>query len=146
MPGGEGMKAAELLSDQGVRVELIDDSMVFDIARECDAGLCGADSISPQGVVNKVGTYSLAMACRESGIGCHVLATSSKCTPITPTDMMITMHSVNGIEEMEKIFELVPSKSFDSCINEDGSSTMAQLIARIQEMRLARSWKGTLSI
>jgi translation initiation factor eIF-2B subunit delta len=144
MPGGEGEHAAEFLSRQGIEVELVDDSMVFQVARECDAGLCGADSISVDGVINKVGTYSLAMACRERGIGCHVLATRSKCTPLLSEDMMVTRRSSNGVRRRKQVFELVPLSLFDACINEEGEFAMTELAARIRAITMAKSWKGIL--
>jgi translation initiation factor 2B subunit (eIF-2B alpha/beta/delta family) len=50
-----------------------------------------------------------------------------------------------GIGVREQIFELVPPRKLDSCINEDGALPIPQLLARIQAMPLAKSWKGTIS-
>ncbi len=50
------------------------------------AVLVGADRIARNGdVVNKVGTYSLALAAREAGVPLYVVAPTSTIDPATPT-------------------------------------------------------------
>ncbi|MEM0449488.1 MAG: hypothetical protein QW520_06690, partial [Methanomassiliicoccales archaeon] len=48
-PGGEGLKTAKDLFRLGIKVILISDTMVFNEAQKCDAGLVGADSLIPNG-------------------------------------------------------------------------------------------------
>jgi translation initiation factor eIF-2B subunit delta len=145
LPGGEGVEAARYLSQNGIDVSLVKDAMVFEAAFECDAGLCGADWIGPDGVVNKVGTYSMAMACREASIGCHVLATWSKCVPFSTNERMYGERMEDGFRWREQIFEKVPMAKLDWCINEEGLLPSSQLIDKIQAIRLAKAWKGTVS-
>ena len=144
-PGGEGIEAARYLSQNGIDVSLVKDAMVFEAAFECDAGLCGADWIGPDGVVNKVGTYSMAMACREAGIGCHVLATWSKCMPFSTNERMYGERMEDGFRWREQIFEKVPMAKLDWCINEEGLLPSSQLIDKIHAIRLAKAWNGTVS-
>jgi translation initiation factor 2B subunit (eIF-2B alpha/beta/delta family) len=145
LPGGEGIETARFLSQNGVDVSLVKDTMVFEAAFESDAGLCGADWIGPDGVVNKVGTYSLATACREASIGCHVLATWSKCVPFSTDERMYNERKEEGFRWREQIFEKVPLAKVDWCINEEGLLPPSQLIGKIQAIRLAKAWKGTVS-
>jgi translation initiation factor 2B subunit (eIF-2B alpha/beta/delta family) len=145
LPGGEGVDAASYLSQNGVDVSLVKDSMVFDVALECDAGLCGADWISPDSVVNKVGTYSMATACREALISCYVIATWSKCVPFSTNERMYGERIEDGIRWREQIFEKVPMTKVDLCITEEGLMSPSQLIDRIQAIRLANAWKTMVS-
>jgi translation initiation factor 2B subunit (eIF-2B alpha/beta/delta family) len=140
LPGGEGKHAAELLSREGIEVELVRDSMAFDRARSCDAGVCGADSMSPAGVVNKVGTYVLASACAEAGIPCLLLASWGKCMPIHAPNHMVTERVEGAIKYREQVFETVPLSRFQTCINERGAVPAEDMIADLESMRLAEAW------
>lgn len=145
LPGGEGIEAFRHLSQNGIDVSLVKDSMVFDAALECDAGLCGADWIGPDGVVNKVGTHSMATACREANINSYVLATWSKCAPFSNNAKMYSERLEEGLRWREQIFEKVPMTKVDWCITEEGLLPTSQLIDKIQAIRLAKSWKVEVS-
>lgn len=120
LPGGEGSMTARELSDGGVRVTLVSDSMVNEEAGRCDAGLSGADSLSPGGALNKIGTRSMAHACTEAGIPCHVLAGVSKLLPFTPSDMLRDERNIDGLTRASQVFELTPLHLFDLWISESG--------------------------
>jgi translation initiation factor 2B subunit (eIF-2B alpha/beta/delta family) len=44
--------------------------------------MVGADAVTPQGVVNKIGTYALALAARERNVPFYVLAGTEKFLPL----------------------------------------------------------------
>lgn len=78
LPGGEGRTTARRLSREGVRASIVQDTMIAVAAERAHCGAVGADAVTPDAVINKVGTRLLALACREAGIPCYVLADSSK--------------------------------------------------------------------
>lgn len=144
LPGGEGWRTARVLRDHGIETRVISDSMVFVEAENCDAGLSGADSMGEGGVVNKVGTHSLASACREYGIPCHILAGESKVLPFEAGDMMRTIEKKDGIATLTQVFERVPLTMFDRWINEDGVRDAMEVMARSHDLILAKAWGRTI--
>ena len=66
----EGQRLSQALSRAGIAVELGVDAAIVTFAERADMALVGADSITVGGVVNKLGTTSVALACRHAGIPC----------------------------------------------------------------------------
>lgn len=78
-PTFEGRQMAKSLIDSGIKVELITDAMMSYAVRNIDAVVIGADKILKTGsVVNKVGSYPLALLCKEFKKPYIVLSTKSK--------------------------------------------------------------------
>ena len=68
-PGGEGVALARSLRAEGWDVTLVADAACGVLMREADAVVIGADSVRADGsVVNKVGSFPLAMAARTAGV------------------------------------------------------------------------------
>src|SRR5579863_28933 len=81
-PGSEGVALARALAARGVPVTLIADAAAGLVAGHAQCLVVGADSVRPDGsVVNKVGTYPLALVARAAHIPCYVLAESVKVAP-----------------------------------------------------------------
>lgn len=94
------------LSRAGIDVTLlVDAAAAFLIAqRKVDLVLVGADRIARNGdVANKVGTYSLALAARQSGIPFYVAAPSSTFDAETPDGQGIPIEH-RGAEELAERF------------------------------------------
>ncbi|MCU0861968.1 MAG: translation initiation factor eIF-2B [Methanomassiliicoccales archaeon] len=139
LPGGEGSIIAKELADGGVRVTLVCDSMVFEEARRCDAGLSGADSIGPGGVLNKIGTRSMAQACIAAGIPCHVLAGESKLLPFAPSEMMRYEATSDDLTRASQVFELTPLGLFDRWFSEQGDLPAMEAARRSGSMAVSPS-------
>jgi translation initiation factor 2B subunit (eIF-2B alpha/beta/delta family) len=73
LPGGEGRRAAEVL---GGRV--IPDSAAYREMAGVDVVVVGADAVTPDTVVNKVGTALVALAARERGVPAWVVCGEEK--------------------------------------------------------------------
>ncbi len=76
LPGGEGRTAAAAL---GAR--LIPDAALYREMAGVDVVVVGADAVTPELVVNKLGTALVALAARERGVPAYVLAGSEKLVP-----------------------------------------------------------------
>jgi translation initiation factor 2B subunit (eIF-2B alpha/beta/delta family) len=72
-PGGEGRRTAELL-----RGFLVADADIESAMGEADVVAVGADAVTPEWVVNKVGTGAIARAAAERGVPAWVLCGSEK--------------------------------------------------------------------
>ena len=89
------------LAQAGVACTLITDSMAASTLRDqrIDAVLVGADRIAANGdVVNKVGTYGLALAARAHGVPFYVLAPESTVDPGTPSGADVHIELRDGAE------------------------------------------------
>jgi translation initiation factor 2B subunit (eIF-2B alpha/beta/delta family) len=69
------------LGEKGIRVRLVADFAALPLVGESDLVMVGADAITPEGVVNKIGTYGLALAARAKGVSFYVLAGQEKFLP-----------------------------------------------------------------
>lgn len=78
-PKFEGKLMAQALAKAGIKTELITDAMMGIYISKVDAAIIGADAIMKNGnVVNKVGSKSLALLCKEYSKEFYVVATKSK--------------------------------------------------------------------
>lgn len=78
-PALEGRKFALDLLKSGIKVELITDPMMSLYVPKADAAIIGADCIlRNRNIINKVGSVSLALLCREFGKPLFVVTTRSK--------------------------------------------------------------------
>ncbi|GAG54283.1 unnamed protein product, partial [marine sediment metagenome] len=72
-PANEGFCLAEKLGKEEIKVKLIVDSASFSLLPEIQLILVGADALSTQGLVNKIGTLGLALAAKKFKVDIHVL-------------------------------------------------------------------------
>ncbi len=73
-PGFEGRQTAEKLKDAGLKVVLITDAEAGFFIKEVDMVVVGADCVLENGdVINKMGTYLLALAAKDCGKKFYVL-------------------------------------------------------------------------
>lgn len=91
-PGGEGVATARALASAGLQVTLVADAAVGLFAGEAALALVGADSVRADGsVVNKVGTFPLALAAREAGLpfyaACETLKIAAPDFPLHLEEM-----------------------------------------------------------
>ncbi len=61
-PLREGLRLARELAALGVPVEVCVDALAPSLVGECDLVVVGGDALAPEGLVNKCGTYALALA------------------------------------------------------------------------------------
>ena len=78
-PQFEGRIMAKQLLKHKIKVEIIPDALLPNTIEKSDAAIIGADIILASGdIVNKIGSRSLAIACKYFKKGFFVLATSDK--------------------------------------------------------------------
>ena len=107
-PGFEGEQLARSLSERGIPCRLIPDATAYREMAGADLALVGADWISPESVVNKVGTALIALAGRERGKPVYCLASRLKRLPYEPP------------AEETGLFEATPARYFAALVSEDG--------------------------
>jgi translation initiation factor eIF-2B subunit delta len=80
-PMGEGVSLARRLAALGIPVHLTVDAALAEWIEAAGLALLGADAITPDVVINKVGTEPILHAARRIGVPAYVLADSSKWLP-----------------------------------------------------------------
>jgi translation initiation factor eIF-2B subunit delta len=118
LPGGEGRRFAKRLADAGFEAEAVPDAAVAGACQDADLALVGADAVTDDGVVNKVGTYPLALAAADAGIGCYALAPTHKLVPA-------------ALIAEDDAFETTPLRLFDAVLTERGPRRAAAITRAI---------------
>jgi methylthioribose-1-phosphate isomerase len=99
--------------------------------RMVDAAVSGADRVCANGdVVNKVGTYPLALLCREHGVPFYVAAPESTLDRTTPDGASVvieeraadevTTFAPAGTEAWNPAFDVTPARLVSALITENG--------------------------
>lgn len=93
-PGNEGRRVAKFLAELAVSAEYITDSQIGIFMKKADVVIVGADALlADRAIVNKAGTYPLALLAQHAQVPFYVCAESFKQSQFTS--------STFEIEEME---------------------------------------------
>jgi translation initiation factor 2B subunit (eIF-2B alpha/beta/delta family) len=140
-PMYEGRIMAERLAEKGINVILIADSAMFHYLSDCSTILVGADRVVPEGMVNKIGTYGLAMASQELKKTFYCVCELMKFIPnIVTLEKLIVTHPSNLLLEtcdrqkksdnltVKNIyFDFTPMEYITKFLTEDGLKTPNQV-------------------
>jgi methylthioribose-1-phosphate isomerase len=132
---GARLTAYELKRD-GIPVTLITDSMVgYVMSRQrVDKVFVGADRIVQDAVINKIGTYTIAVLAHEHGIPFYVAAPTSTMdlshisdeavieerNPEEVTHILSQRIAPEGVKAMNPAFDVTPMKYVSTIITEKG--------------------------
>ncbi|MBI4184788.1 MAG: initiation factor 2B [Proteobacteria bacterium] len=125
----EGHALAARLSEWGIPATLITEAEIGLFVARADAAVVGADAVLADGsVINKAGTYLLALAAREAGVPFYVCAESFKWLP--PDALPPALEEMDAAElgaprwprvEIANIyFDLTPARLVSAWFSEDG--------------------------
>jgi translation initiation factor 2B subunit (eIF-2B alpha/beta/delta family) len=127
-PGGEGVALARALARSGLPVMVVADTACGIFIAEAACVVLGADSLRADGsLVNKVGSYPLALAAREAGKPVYVLCETLK---IAAPDFPLALEEMNpaevlpgaeaGLTARNPYFDVTPATLIAAYITEDG--------------------------
>ena len=133
-PLNEGHAAAQRLSQLSIPVMLITEAQIGLAIRDADAVLVGADGILADGsIVNKVGTYLLALAAFDHNIPFYVCTESFKRWPrrMTPREHDLEEKDTGelgapawpGVRVRNVYFDITPARLITCCITEAEPAT-----------------------
>lgn len=142
-PVMEGREIARSLAGEGIAVTLVADMTAALMMKQAHIALVGADKITPEFLVNKIGTRMIALAARELGVPIHALCDSSKFTACSD-DVIEKERSTDelwpGAPALVKVsnlyFEPVPLACFSSIITEDGALSPEEAARRAASNKL----------
>lgn len=125
----EGRRLAQTLSEWNVPTTFITEAQMGLFVGKADAALVGADRLLADGaVINKAGTYLLALAARDRGIPFYACCESFKCSDATP--QTVTLEEMDAAElqmpdwphvKVRNIyFDITPARLVSAWITEEG--------------------------
>jgi len=149
-PALEGVNLAKKLAAEGAKVHLVPDSAAPSLLREADLFLTGGDALSPLGLVNKIGTYGIAIAAKANGVPFYALCGTDKILPQglgerlriepkDPAEVLPTPHP--GIEVINRYFDITPTEFLSGVVTEEGvwqGDHLNRFIANLRECRALR--------
>jgi translation initiation factor eIF-2B subunit delta len=125
-PMREGRALAEALAAEAVNVTLIADAAAALMMAQADCVIVGADRVTPEHVVNKIGTRMIVLAARECGVKVFALGDTSKFIAGWPASEAnhpadeIWRDAPSRVEIVNRYFEPTPLDDFTAIICEDG--------------------------
>ncbi len=141
LPGGEGRMFAKKLSEMGIEAEVIHDSTVFARMSDADGAITGADSLTPAGLVNKVGTRTLAEAARSCHLPTYAVCGWSKACPVVLSDLIISQKTLGShLSERIQIFESTPLDLISTLITDRGPMASEDLRMKLGACPVAKGW------
>lgn len=128
-PSMEGRKLASTLSSAGIEVINTFDCALGMVLSECRAAFMGVDCVGRPGVVNKVGSWMLAAACKELGIPLYALTGTEKF--VTDERLFefekherpgaeVWPEAPKGVQVLNQQYELIPLSMVTGIVTERG--------------------------
>ena len=144
-PGLEGVAFASEVAGFGIRVTLVSDAALPALVSRSTLVIMGADSISESDLVNKTGSYALALAAREADVPCYAAALLDKLLPAAlrgdPGRLRgaseLLEDAPRGVTVENRYLETVPLDLIDGIATEDGMLSPADVPAKLRERAVA---------
>jgi translation initiation factor 2B subunit (eIF-2B alpha/beta/delta family) len=136
-PVCEGRQTAAQLASYGIPVRLMVDAAAVEAAASAHLVLVGADMLSMQGLVNKVGTRALAAVARHAGVPFYALCGSEKFLPpgFTPLEQIewptaeVWPEAMEGVAVRNCYFDTTPLELISGIVTEQGTLPVAAIEA-----------------
>ena len=147
----EGQHLAHRLSSAGIAVEFGIDAAISMFARRSSVALVGADGLTEQGVVNKLGTTSVALVARHTGTPCYAIGDRHKWLPAAaePPDLdrlrpveEVWAAAPVGVTVRNAYFERTPLELFTGIIGEQGLLSPGALLRELQRVPIAQALRS----
>jgi ribose 1,5-bisphosphate isomerase len=128
-PRYESRRLIKSLSEWGCEATVITDAQAGIFAGRADAVLVGADSVlSDRTVINKAGTYLIALAARDGGVPFYVACQSYKFERLDPSELLLEEGPAEelGVPELPHVkacniyFDRTPARLVTAWITEEG--------------------------
>jgi translation initiation factor eIF-2B subunit delta len=141
-PQLEGRLLAAELAREGARVTVVADGAATVMMEQTDFILIGADRVTPECLVNKIGTHAMALAARASGVPVYAIADETK--------FINAHHSISaragselwsdppaGVTAVNYYFEPTPLDYFTAIITQQGALSAERARLRAEEKKIA---------
>lgn len=141
-PQNEGVGFARAVAASGIPVTLILDAALADVVPGAII-MVGADACTPAGIINKVGTHTLAVLAGLHRSPCYALLGQEKMLPkewatdLTIADQAaeeILPNPVPGVTVINRYFEVTPLHRFTGLVTDLGFLTPDDALHRLEAM------------
>ncbi len=139
---GEGRPRLE--GRDTARARLVADAALPLLLSQTNALWLGADAVTEQGILNKIGSYTAALAAREHGVPAWAIAVRRKLLPASTGALGIAempaaelwAEAPRGVRPRNVYFEMVPTALLRGVVVEDGvlGPTEVAVAARDREL------------
>jgi translation initiation factor 2B subunit (eIF-2B alpha/beta/delta family) len=143
-PRLEGRDTARALADAGIEAWLVADAALPLLVSQASAVWLGADAVTEVGVLNKIGSYTVALAAREHGVPVWAVAVRKKLLPAATGALGIAEMPAEeiwdqapaGVRPRNVYFEMVPAALLRGVVVEDAvlGATECAVAARDREL------------
>ena len=147
-PMNEGLNLAKRLGNQGIKTTLVVDSALINFLSGTDLIFVGADALSQDGLVNKIGTLGLALAAEKFGIDFYTLCGTEKIFPNNyqlkiekqkdPSE--ITKKILTNVNIINYYFDLTPLDLLTGIITEFGVKSPNKINQYMDNLKIHRSF------
>ena len=146
-PNCEGFQMAHKLGESSIPVQLQIDSAAAYKMKEVDLVFVGADCLTPLGLVNKVGTYGLALSARESKVPFYALCGTEKLLGagmargfriLKKDPREIWPHPTKGVEVLNFYYDTTPLDLLTGIVTEEGRLLGSEILRRFQKMNVSK--------
>lgn len=149
-PAFEGRKLASMLASGGLEIIHTFDTAIGLVLPMCRAAFMGCDCVGRPGVVNKVGSWILAVACKELGIPLYALSGTEK---FVEDDRFFEFEkherpgsevwdeAPSGVRVLNHQFEIVPFSHLAGLVTEHGILGGKDVEKYVQELAVHDSLK-----
>lgn len=142
----EGRASARKLAAEGVHVSLIADAAAAQLMDEVNLVLVGADKVTPEYLLNKIGTRMIALAARERAVPAYAVCDTSKFiaadyfsgSNLYRSSDELWPDAPPGVAVVNRYFEPVPLALFAAIIAEDGELSADETARRTERASIDR--------
>lgn len=146
-PVCEGFQMARELSELGVETQVQTDAAAAYTVKDVDLVLVGADCLTPLGLVNKVGTYCLALSAKARNVPFYSLCGTEKLLGakmlggfriLKKDPREVWPHPASGVEVLNFYFDTTPLELLAGVVTEEGRIAGSEIFRRFQKMRVSK--------
>ncbi len=146
-PSLEGRKLAARLAAGGIEVISTFDSAMAMLLPNCGVAFMGCDSVGRPGIVNKSGSYLLALACHEMKIPLYALSDTTKFVDDERVfefenhqrpDEEVWEDTPTGVTILNRQFELIPFELITGLVTEKGLFNESDLEKYISALSISK--------
>jgi ribose 1,5-bisphosphate isomerase len=129
-PGAEGIALGQALAQAGLLVTLVADAACGDFIGEATCVALGADSLRADGsLVNKVGSYPLALVAKAAGKSVYVISETLKIAApdfpleleeMDPAELLPDSSATERLSARNPYFDVTPASLITAYITEEG--------------------------
>lgn len=137
----EGVELARRLSALKIPVTLIADALAPSLVAEADLVLVGGDALSREGLINKIGTYSLALASRAAGVEFWALLSTHKflneripIPDMNPNELL--PQPLEGVQICNRYFDVTPLNLISRVITEEREQNPTQIAKSLVQRKV----------